>query len=118
MMRQFDVILVDLNPTVGSEQKGIRPCVVLETNGFRGYGSITMVCPITTKLKKVYSYETVLNPSNINGLKEKSKLLIRQIRVVDKRRVIKKIGHLEKNYHDGIRYSLKVLFDLLGDFGE
>jgi len=115
-LKQFDILLVNFSPTKGSEQQGVRPCVVLETNGFRERGSITLVCPLTSNLKKLYSFETKIDPSKANGLSEASKLMLRQIRVIDQARIHKRLGALESKYHDSIRESLRVLFDLNADF--
>lgn len=114
--KQFDVLLVNFSPTVGHEQKGLRPCIVLETNGFSGQGSVSLVCPLTTQLKKVFSFETVIKPGSENGLSKKCKLLIRQLRVIDKKRISKKLGQLEKRYHRDILVSLAILFDFNQDF--
>ncbi len=113
---QFDILWVNLSPTKGSEQKGARPCIVLESNGFRDRGPTTLICPLTTNLKKLYSFETKILPTAKNGLSSESKLLIRQIRVIDQQRIQKKIGSLEEKYHQPIRHSLSVLFDLNADF--
>jgi mRNA interferase MazF len=115
-LKQFDILLVSFSPTKGSEQHGTRPCIVLETNGFMERGSITIVCPLTTNLKKFYSFETKIEPSKANGLSETSKLMLRQLRVIDQNRINKRLGTLEPKYHDSIRKSLSVLFDLNGDF--
>lgn len=117
-LRQFDILLVNFSPTSGSEQRGVRPCVVLETNGFANRGSITMVCPLTSNVSKLYSFDAKIEPSAENGLVEISKLMLRQIRVIDMRRIHKRLGSLEKRYHDMIRRSLAVMFDLNGDFAE
>jgi mRNA interferase MazF len=117
-LKQFDVLLVDFSPTKGSEQRGVRPCIVLESNGFKGRGSITVVCPLTTNLKKLYSFETRIQPSKANGLSEPSKLMLRQLRVIDQGRVYKRIGTLEPEYRHSVRDSLVILFDLRADFSE
>jgi len=115
---QFDILLVNFSPTKGSEQSGMRPCIVLETNGFHGLGTITIVCPITSNLKKLYPFEAKIEPSKANGLTAPSKLLLRQLRMIDRSRVKKYLGKLEKKYHGPIRESLSVLFDLRSDFEE
>lgn len=117
-LEQFEVLLVNFSPTKGSEQHGTRPCIVLETNGFRDRGSITLVCPLTTNLKKLYSFETRIAPSKSNGLSEPSKLMLRQLRVIDQNRIYKRLGVLESKYHDSIRGALMVLFDLNMDFSK
>ena len=115
-LKQFDILLVNFSPTKGSEQRGTRPCIVLESNGFKDRGSITLVCPLTSNLKKLYSFETKIEPSKVNGLSESSKLILRQLRVIDRNRIYKHLGSLELKYHDSIRTSLSILFDLNGDF--
>jgi mRNA interferase MazF len=115
-IKQFDVLLVDFSPIQGSEQDGIRPAIVLQTNGLADKGNITLVAPLTTNLKKVYSFEVRLPPTSQNGLREQSKMLIRHIRSIDKKRIIKHMGHLEKKYHKGLLHSISVLFDINQDF--
>ena len=115
-LKHFDILLVNFSPTKGSEQRGTRPCIVLESNGFKDRGSITLVCPLTSNLKKLYSFETKIEPSKVNGLSESSKLILRQLRVIDRNRIYKHLGSLELKYHDSIRTSLSILFDLNGDF--
>lgn len=115
-IKQFDVLLVNFSPTKGSEQRGTRPCIVLESNGFKERGPTTLVCPLTTNLKRFYSFETKIEPSKMNGLSEDSKLMLRQLRVIDQKRIYKHLGSLEAEYHDSIRQSLSVLFDLNRDF--
>lgn len=114
---QFDVWLVDLNPTTGSEQNGKRPCIILQTNATKNYGATTLIAPFTTKnLNKLYPFEVKIQPSRQNGLNENSKIKLDQIRVIDKTRLLKKIGNLEKIHYDDILNSLKVIFDFESDF--
>ncbi|MCG2701137.1 type II toxin-antitoxin system PemK/MazF family toxin [Candidatus Parcubacteria bacterium] len=114
---QFDVWQVDLNPTIGSEQKGRRPCVVLQTNAVSNYGLTTIIAPLTSKkVDKIYSFETEIKPSNKNGLKELSKIKLDQVRVIDKRRLIKKLGEIEEKDFIEILKALKIIFDFDRDF--
>jgi len=115
-IKQFDILLVNLSPTKGSEQKGLRPCIALESNGFQNRGSVTIICPLTSNVKKLYSFESKLKPSKTNGLSQPSKMMLRQIRVIDQKRINKKLGSLEKKYHPEILNSLKTLFDINKDF--
>ena len=116
-IHQFDIWRVDLNPTIGSEQKGRRPCVVLQTNAVSNYGLTTIIGPITSKkIDKIYPFEIKIKPSNKNGLKEFSKIKFDQVRVIDKKRLIKKIGIIEEKYFMEILKSLKIIFDFNRDF--
>jgi mRNA interferase MazF len=114
--RQFEIWMTDLEPHYGSEQGGKRPVVVFETNGVKGKGSTTVVVPLTSVVAKVYSYDVIVDSSKISGLKRESKLMFRQIRVIDKDRLKKKMGRLEKKYWDMCRVRLSLLFDLSGDY--
>ena len=114
---QFDIWKVNLNPTLGSEQKGMRPCVVLQTNAVSNYGLTTIIAPLTSKkINKIYSFEIEIKPSNKNGLKELSKIKFDQVRVIDKKRLIKKFGKVEEKYLGEILKALKVIFDFDRDF--
>ena len=114
---QFDIWQINLNPTKGSEQRGKRPCVVLQTNAVSNYGRTTIIVPITTKkIDKIYPFEIKIKPAKTNGLKEVSKIKFDQVRVIDKTRLIKKIGRTEKKYYPFILESLKIIFDFNGDF--
>lgn len=116
-IRQFDIWLADLNPSKGSEQNGKRPCIILQTNAGHDYGSTTIIAPCTTKkLSRVYAFEVKINPSRQNGLTEKSKIKFDQIRVIDKARLVKKLGGLENIYHDDALTALKIIFDIEQDF--
>lgn len=115
-LKQFDIILVNMGDTLGREQKGLRPCLVLESNGFQHKGGVIIVAPLTINLKRITSIETLIEPSKENGLQESSVLLFRQLRAIDLSRIIKKIGSLEPNYHNDIHVSLGILFDFMGDF--
>lgn len=114
---QFDVWQVNLNPTKGSEQKGKRPCVIMQTNAVSDYGLTTIIAPLTSKnTDRVYSFEAIIKPSRQNGLKEMSKIKINQVRVIDKSRLINKLGRIEKGYYHDIQIALKVIFDFNEDF--
>ena len=114
---QFDIWKVDLSPTVGSEQKGKRPCLILQTNAVGNYGLTTIIAPFTSKkLDKIYSFEVKIKPSSKNGLKELSKIKFDQARVIDKKRLIKRLGKIEERHFFEILKALKIIFDFDRDF--
>ena len=101
--KQFDIYNIDLNPTKGSEQRGNRPCLILQTNAVSHLGRTTLIAPFTTKkIKNIYPYEVEIIPSIINNLTEISKVKLDQIRVIDKTRIQEKMGTLEEAYHNNI----------------
>ena len=111
MIKKYDIVLVNLNPTKGSEQKGIRPCMVLQNNGANLYSNTTVICPISSKIRR-FPHTLILNPSKTNGLKNESRLDILQIRTIDKERITKKMGILDDHYRMEMKGKIKTSFDL------
>ncbi len=116
-LKQFDIVLVDLNPVRGSEQRGeARPCLILQTNASGQYGKTTLIAPLTTNAKKCYPFEVLIKKDKQNNLSQDSKVKCDQIRVIDKQRIIKKMGIVSESYHVEIDKALMVIFDFLKDF--
>ena len=116
-LEQFDIVLVDLNPTKGSEQKGKnRPCVILQTNASQDYGRTTIIAPMTSNVDKVYPFEALLSASVKNKITKKSKIKCDQIRVIDKKRIKGKLGRLDEKDIAKLDKAISVIFDLERNF--
>lgn len=116
-LKQFEIYQVNLNPTKGSEQKGLRPCLILQTNAVSDVGRTTIIAPLSSKgMKKIYPYEIGVDASRVNGLKHDSKIKFDQIRVIDKLRIKNKLGQLESDYHGPAFGAIDILLDRLGDY--
>jgi mRNA interferase MazF len=111
-IKRGDVILCDLNPVIGSEQAGIRPAVVIQTDRANAVSPHTIIAPFTTKIRHAILPSHVLVPVGVAGLNEDSVLLCEQIRVIDKRRIVKILGHLDDIYIENIEKSIHVILDL------
>tara|TARA_Y100000310_G_scaffold203871_1_gene204124 strand:- start:3104 stop:3460 length:357 start_codon:yes stop_codon:yes gene_type:complete len=86
--------LVNLDPTIGHEIKKIRPCVIVQNNIGNKYSSLTIIAPITSRdLDNLYPVNVFLD-KNEKGIEMDSKVLLNQIRSVDKIRLIKKLGNV------------------------
>lgn len=87
-MNQYDVYLADLNPTVGREQFGKRPVLII-SNNYENLVDIVTIIPITSlkNSRKIYPNELLLE----NELELPSILLCQQIRTISKSRLIKKL---------------------------
>lgn len=110
-MKQCEIWLADLNPVRGSEQKGMRPVVIVSGNVLNEYMPIVIACPLTSKIK-AYKGNIVLEPNQINGLSAKSEILTFHIRSISKERLVKKLGkiseqqltELKEGLNDILRY--------------
>lgn len=89
-LNQYAVVLVNLDPTIGSEIKKTRPCVVISPNEMNKYLNTIVLAPMTTNLK---NYPTRV-PVKHNG--KKGMIAIDQIRTVDKTRIIRVFEDLSK----------------------
>ena len=85
-----EIWMTNFNPGRGSEQKGIRPSLILQNDIGNQYSSTTIVAAITSTLRK-YPV-TVLLDQKTTGLREKSMVNLAQILTIDKGRLIKKLG--------------------------
>lgn len=91
-MAKGDVWLVDLAETIGREQYGTRPAVVLAEITRH---LLVIVVPITKNMKMAQApYTTVIQPNSGNGLSVPSVALVLQIRTLDKSHLLKKLGTL------------------------
>jgi mRNA interferase MazF len=91
-----DVVLCDLNPVVGTEEAGVRPAVVLQIDRANAVSPHTIIAPFTTKIRRAILPSHLLVAAGTGGLSQDSVVLCEQIRVVDKRRIIKVLGRLDE----------------------
>ncbi len=103
-VKRFDVYLVNLDPTIGSEIKKTRPCVIVSPNEMNRYIATVIVAPMTTK-GKVY-------PTRVECQFEgkKGKVVLDQLRTVDKRRLVKQLGRLKQKTQQEILAKLTEMF--------
>jgi len=90
-IRQYQIFLVNLDPTIGSEIKKTRPCLVVSPDEMNKYLRTVVVAPLTTSIK---SYPTRFA---VNLNKKQGQVALDQIRTIDKKRIIKKMGVLSKS---------------------
>jgi len=101
VVQQYDVFLINLDPTIGHEIKKSRPCVIISPNEINNNINTIIIASMTTKSKK---YPTRVP---IKFIKKTGFIIIDQIRTVDKKRLIKKLGKVEKNTINKIKKTIK-----------
>ena len=87
------IYLVDLSERVGSEQGGVRPVVVMQNDKGNRYSPTTIVCPLTSKNKKMKETHVILTPDDC-GVIVNSTVLCEQIMTIDKSRIKAKVGEI------------------------
>jgi len=88
--KRFEVYVVSLNPTLGSEIKKTRPCVIISPDEMNRNIATVIIAPLTSKVR---NYPTRI-PCRVKG--KQGQIVLDQIRTVDKIRLIKKIDFLNK----------------------
>jgi len=94
-MNQGDVYIVNLDPTVRTEVGKTRPGMVISINAMNHNSPRLIVAPITSKTQKIYPFEVFISRGNA-GLDKDFKIMLDQLRSLDKKRLHKKIGTLDK----------------------
>lgn len=103
-----DVFMIDLSPTVGSEQGGYRPCVVIQNNVGNRFSPTVQVAAITSQITKAKLPTHVEVKASESGLEEDSIIMLEQVRTIDKRRLSKWVAHLNDEIMERVDWALMV----------
>lgn len=112
-IRQFDIWLADLNPRLGTEAGKTRPVLVVQTDLLNQvFHPSTLICPITSKVSKNSEVLRVHLKSGMANLHQECDILMDQLRAIDNRRLLKRIGTLPDAAIENTRKNLKIMLDL------
>lgn len=103
-LRQYQIILVNLDPTIGSEIKKTRPCVIISPNEMNKYLNTIVIAPMTSSSK---NYPTRIE---IDHDSKKGWIVLDQIRTVDRKRIIKILGNLNEKEFIKVKDVLRETF--------
>ena len=103
-LRQYQIVIVNLDPTVGSEIKKTRPCLVISPDEMNKYLRTITIAPITGKSR---NYPTRVKFSLQN---QKSWIVLDQIRAIDKKRIHKNVSKLPETTIKKVKAILKEIF--------
>ena len=104
-IKRFEIYLVKLNPTVGSEVQKTRPCIIISPDEMNVLKTV-IVAPMTSK-----GFDFVFRPE-IKFEKKEGLVLLDQIRTVDKTRLVKRLGTVGKKTSEEISKMLVQIFEL------
>ncbi|GJE58325.1 type II toxin-antitoxin system PemK/MazF family toxin [Methylobacterium trifolii] len=106
-----DLVWVDLRPTLGHEQRGVRPALVLTDRAFHSRNAAAIICPITGNVRP-WPTKTLLPP----GLAVQGAILTDQIRSVDRAmRGFRRIGRVPDDVLDAVRSKIAAIIGLSPD---
>jgi mRNA interferase MazF len=110
---QFEIWVADLNPQIGTEPGKTRPVLVLQTNLLNKIPHpSTIICPITSNVQLESNILRVHLKKGMANMNEDCDVMIDQIRSIDNKRLVKKIGELPENLITLVKENIGILLDL------
>ncbi|MEL6696546.1 MAG: type II toxin-antitoxin system PemK/MazF family toxin [Bacteroidota bacterium] len=110
--KQFEIWLADLNPRFGTETGKTRPVLIVQSDLLNTVHPSSIICPITTNVRKGVSILRVNVSVGEGGLKRDSSIMIDQVRAIDNKRLIKKLGILSDKLAAKVKENLQIVMDL------
>ncbi len=112
-IKQYEIWIADLNPQIGTEPRKTRPVLIIQTNLLNKIPHpSTVICPITTKVENKANILRVHLKKGMANLHENCDVIIDQIRAIDNKRLIKKVGTLPDELVDTVKENIKIILDL------
>jgi len=106
-IKRYEIFFADLNPTIGSEIKKVRPVVIISQDEMNKYLETVVVCPLTSKVHPQWKTRI-----QINCREKKAEIAVDQIRTISKLRLKKKIDKLSNSVAAQLR---KLITDMYGE---
>ena len=111
--KRGEVVVVDFDPTIGAEIRKRRPALVIQNDIDNRHSPITIVAALTSQVAgERYPTEVVLHPPE-GGLVRPSAVLLNQIRSVDKKRVVGRLGRLKPETMVRVDRALRISLGLV-----
>ena len=112
-IKQFEIWIADLNPQIGTEPGKTRPVLVIQSDLLNTIPhSSTLICPITTNVEKDADILRVHLKKGMANLHENCDIMIDQLRAIDNKRLIKKVGDLPQNLIDKVKENILIILDI------
>lgn len=113
LINQYEIWIADLNPQIGTESGKTRPVLVVQTNLLNTIPHpSTIVCLITTNVQKDSDILRVHIKKGMANLHENCDVMIDQIRAIDNKRLIKKVGILPNDLISLVKENIAIVIDL------
>jgi len=113
LIEQHEIWIADLNPQVGTETGKTRPVLTVQTNLLNKIPHpSTIICPIITNIKKDAEILRIHLRKGMANLHQDCDIMIDQIRAIDNKRLVKKVGVLPYELVERVRENIKIILDL------
>ncbi len=113
-LRRGDLYLCSFDPTIGHEIKKARPALVIQNDIGNRFSPLTIVAAVTSVVSPVpYPIEVVVDPDVVNGLDVRSSIRLDQIRIVDRQRMVRRLGVVDRGTMAKVDEALKISLGLV-----
>jgi len=111
--KQYEIWLADLNPQIGTETGKVRPVLVIQTDLLNNIPHLsTLVCPLTTNLTSGANILRISVRRGTANLHQDCDIMIDQIRAIDNKRLIRKIGSLPRHLIEQVKENILIILDI------
>lgn len=111
-IKQFEIWVANLDPRHGTETGKVRPILIVQTDLLNKTHPSTLICPITTNVQPKSEVLRVHLKKGQTKVKEDCDIMIDQIRAIDNRRLIKKVGELPVDLSEKVKENISIIFDI------
>jgi mRNA interferase MazF len=112
-VKQYDIWIADLNPQIGTEPGKTRPVLILQTNLLNQTAHpSTIICPLTTNVKMQADILRVHLKKGEANVQDNCDIMIDQIRTIDNKRFIKKVGTLPAHSIEKVKENILIILDI------
>ena len=111
--KKYEVWLANLDPGIGTESGKTRPVLIVQTDLLNNIHPSTLICPITTNVKLESHILRVHLKKGTAKVKENCDIMIDQLRAIDNKRLIKKMGELPDNISERVKENIRIVLDLV-----
>ena len=111
-VKKGDIFFADLSPSIGSEQSGTRPVLIVQNDIGNKFSPTVIAAAITSHRKNDLPTHITIRSDECHGLKKDSVVLLEQIRTLDKQRLRFKLGSISPTLIDQVDKALTVSFGL------
>lgn len=111
-IKQFEIWIADLQPRLGTEPGKVRPVLVVQTDLLNIVHHSTIICPITTNVQSESDILRIHIKKGVANLKENCDVMIDQLRAIDNKRLVNKLGDLPQNLKEKVKENIRIILDL------
>ena len=111
-VQQFEIWIANLDPRHGTETGKVRPVLIVQTDLLNKTHPSTLISPITTNVQPQSEILRVHLKRGTAKVKEDCDIMIDQIRAIDNRRLVKKVGDLPTDIKEKVKENILIIFGL------